>query len=117
MNLNPSSALATLMSASATAGTTGDGIFRGRYTEHIVQVVGSSGAVNFTLYTSTDTSTWTAIRDQTDVDTTAQAYDNTTPNGVIVLSGCYPWLQVARGTGATGSTFSATVYSTGNPED
>lgn len=118
ININPSSALATMISgSSAVGGETGNGIYRGRYTEHFIQVKGSSGAVNFTLQASASTDTWTTIRDQADVDTTAQSYDNTTPNAILTLSGSYPWLRMIRGTGSTGSEFTAWIFSNGNPED
>lgn len=118
MNLNPPTALATLISgSSADTGETGNGIYRGRYTNHLIQVKGTSGAVNFSLQVSANTDVWTTIRDQTDVDTTVQSYDDTTPNAVIALSGSYPWMRILRGTGSTGSEFTAWVFSNGNPED
>jgi hypothetical protein len=62
------------------------------------------------VYTSNDASNWVAIRDQTDVDTTVQAYSGASAGGVIQLSGSYPWLKIIAGTADAGP-LSATIYS------
>lgn len=113
ISVNPASQLYTFLDACLTGGSTSNAVYRGDYIEHSIQVSGSSGAVDFVLYASNDASVWTAIRDQADIDSAVAAYDNSNPTAVIRLSGCFPYFKVVRGAGATGSAFTATIFSTG----
>jgi len=109
--LNPGTPFCSLLNSVSTTGASSDYFFRGEYSNHQLQV-STSGATaqGFVLYTSNDCTVWTAIRDNTDLDTTAAAYSGTNPSGVLQLSGSYPWLKVISGTAAAGA-FSASIYS------
>lgn len=110
--VNPATQLYTLLDGVTGAGLTSDDVFRGWYSEHMIQVstVGSP-AQTFTVYTSVDSNVWTAIRDHTDVDSTVAGYTGTNATGVINLSGSYPWLRIVTGAGST-APFTAAIYST-----
>lgn len=110
--LNPASQQYTLLSGVTGAGVTSDDIFRGSYMDHMIQVSTSgSTAQTFTIYTSADGNVWTAIRDQTDCDSTVAGYTGANATGVINLSGCYPWFRIAT-TAASSNPFTAVIYST-----
>ena len=112
MQVNPITQIYTLFSGSTAQGATSDDLFRGFYTQHMLQVSTSGPtAQTFTLYTSADGNIWTAIRDHTDVDSTVAGYTGANASGVINLSGSYPWFRVVTGT-ASSNPFTAVVYST-----
>lgn len=112
IKINPASQQYTLLSGVTGAGVTSNDVFRGSYRDHMVQVSTSgSTAQTFTIYTSADGDTWTAIRDNTDVDSTVAGYTGANATGVIVLSGCYPWFRIAT-VAASNNPFTAVIYST-----
>lgn len=112
IQVNPATQLYTLLDGVTGAGLTSNDVFRGWYTQHMIQVstVGSP-AQTFTVYTSADANVWTAIRDNTDVDSTVAGYTGSNASGVINLTGSYPWLRIVTGSGST-APFSAVIYST-----
>lgn len=117
MNINPSTPYYSFFTGSTAQGATSNGIFRGRYEYHQIQVnTAGATAQSFVLYTSNDGNTWTPIRDGSDVDSTVAGYSGATASGVIALQGAYPWLQLVTGT-ASASPFTATIYSTGYTEE
>lgn len=110
IKINPSEAFYVLLDNAAT-GTSSDYVFRAEYLNHQIQLVNAgTTAQNFVVYTSNDGNNWVAIRDQTDVDATVQAYSGASAGGVIQLSGSYPWIKIITGT-ANAGPLSATIYS------
>jgi hypothetical protein len=112
IQINPASQLYYLFQGVTATGATSNDVFRGSYTEHMIQV-STSGATpqTFTVYTSVDGHIWSAIRDQTDVDSTVAGYTGANATGVITLSGSYPWFRIVTGSGSTGP-FTAAIFST-----
>ena len=112
IQINPASQLYSFFEGTTAAGATSNSVFRGWYTQHSIQV-STSGATaqSFVLYASNDANVWTAIRDQTDVDSTVTSYSGANASGMIFLSGSYPWLRIVTGTAST-NPFTATIYST-----
>jgi hypothetical protein len=112
IQINPASQQYTLLEGVTGAGVTSNSIFRGWYTQHMIQVSTSgSTAQTFTVYTSADGDIWTAIRDHTDVDSTVVGYTGANATGVINLSGSYPWFKIAT-VGVSNNPFTAVIYST-----
>jgi hypothetical protein len=113
MKVNPVSQLYTFFSGTTAQGATSDDLFRGFHTHHMIQVstVGAT-AQTFTLYTSADGNVWSAIRDNTDVDSTVAGYTGTNASGVINLIGSYPYFRIVTGSSVSTDPFTATIYST-----
>lgn len=112
IQINPASQLYSFFSGTTAAGATSNDVFRGWYTEHMIQVsTAGATAQTFTVYTSVDGIVWTAIRDQSDVDSTVGGYTGANATGVINLSGSYPWFRVVTGSAST-DPFTASIYST-----
>jgi hypothetical protein len=112
IQINPASQQYTLLNGVTGAGVTSNDVFRGWYTDHMIQV-STSGATaqTFTIYTSADGNIWTAIRDHTDVDSTVAGYTGANATGVINLTGSYPWFRIAT-VANNSNPFSAVIYST-----
>lgn len=112
IQINPASQQYTLLNGVTGAGVTSNDIFRGWYTDHMIQVSTSGPtAQTFTLYTSADGNTWSAIRDHTDCDSTVAGYTGANATGVINLSGSYPWFRIATAADSN-NPFTAVIYST-----
>lgn len=110
--VKPASQYVDFFVGSTAASEASHKICRADYVYHQLQVSCGATAVNFVLYTSNDGSTWAPIKNQTDLDETVSSYASTA-KGVLQLTGCFPYLQLIRGSGETGSAFSASLYSTG----
>jgi hypothetical protein len=109
---NPVSQQYTLLEGVTGAGVTSDDIFRGWYTNHMIQVSTSGPtAQTFTIFTSADGNVWTAIKNQTNVDTAITGYTGANATGVINFIGSYPYFRIAT-TSASNNPFTAVIYST-----
>lgn len=114
IKINTASQSYTLLSSNSGPTATSNALYRGEYTYHQLYVKSSTGpVVDFNLYTSNDGDNWVSIKTKANLETT---YDTSNLAAVMHLTGCYPWLQIARDGSTAGVELTATIFSTGKDD-